>query len=412
VSEAAEALSQYGRLEAAQLVATLTRELGNFDLAEEAVQDAMVEAVQHWPVSGVPREPGAWLRVVAQRKAIGRLRRETRFRARAHLLGTLETSAADADAHVADDRLILLFMCCHPTLSREAQVALMLRSLLGLTTAQLAKAFLTSEATMTQRIVRAKRKLVEAGIPFVLPPGDEAITRLGEVLTSVYLLFNEGYLSAGPAAAQRRDLADDAEWLATLLLQVLPEEPEVIGLLALIRLQQARHLARFDPAGGLVLLRDQDRSLWDRAAIDSALTLLNRALRVGRPGIYQVQAAIAACHATARRWEDTDWSLIVRLYDQLLTLTHSPVAALNRAIVLLYRDGPEAGFAALDGLADRLQIYHLYHATRAHMLRALDRHTEAAAADRQAAARTTNPAELMLLQHRMAGLPALAGDNY
>jgi RNA polymerase sigma-70 factor (ECF subfamily) len=402
MSEAAEALAQYVRSEAGQLVASLTRELRNFDLAEEAVQDAILEAVRHWPVSGVPKEPGAWLRVAARRKAAGRMRREARFRDRLQLLGALEETAPDAKLGVADDRLVLLFMCCHPTLSREAQVALTLRSLLGLTTAQVAKAFLTTEATMTQRIVRAKRKIVEAGIPFALPTGDDVTARLDEVLTSLYVMYNEGYLSAGPTASQRADLATDAEWLASLLVQLLPEEPEVIGLLALIQLQQARRLARFDVVGALVLLQDQDRSRWDRAAIDDALALLNRALRRGKPGFYQVQAAIAGCHATARRWEDTDWSLILRLYDQLLTLTDSPVAALNRAIALHYRDGPAAGLAALDGLTDHLRTYHLFHATRAQLLRALGRYDAAAAEDRLASQLTSNPAELGLLHDRMA----------
>jgi RNA polymerase sigma-70 factor (ECF subfamily) len=400
MSEASEALTQYVRSEAGQLVASLTREFRNFDLAEEAVQDAILEAVRHWPVSGVPKEPGAWLRVAARRRAISLIRREARFRDRLQLLGALEETAPDAQPGVADDRLVLLFMCCHPTLSREAQVALTLRSLLGLTTAQLGKAFLTTEATMTQRIVRAKRKIVEAGIPFALPTGDDVTARLGEVLTSLYVMFNEGYLSAGPTASQRADLASDAEWLASLLLRLLPEEPEVVGLLALIRLQQARRLARFDVADELVLLQDQDRSRWDRAAIDDALTLLNRALRMGVPGLYQAQAAIAACHATARHWEDTDWDLIVRLYDQLLTLTDSPIAALNRAIALQYCEGPEMALAALEPIAGRLESYHLFHAARAQMLRALGWTAEAADEDRQASQLTSNPAELRLLQRR------------
>src|SRR5215472_12416003 len=370
-SQAAEVVAQYARSEAGLLVASLTRQLGNFDLAEEAVQDAILEAVCHWPQAGVPREPGAWLRVTARHKAVGRLRREARYRDRIELLGKLEETAAEPGPSVLDDRLVLIFMCCHPALSREAQVALTLRSLLGLTTAQLAKAFFTSEATMTKRIVRAKRKIVEANIPFALPNGDDVRGRLSEVLTSVYVLFNEGYLSAGPADAQRAELADDAEWLASLLMRLLPDEPEVIGLLALIRLHQARRRARFDSAGELVLLKDQDRSLWDRSEIDDALALLNGALRMGMPGFYQAQAAIAACHATARRWEETDWHLIVRLYDQLLDLQDSPVVALNRAIALQKRDGPDVALAALDRMAARLASYHLFHAARAQMLRAL-----------------------------------------
>jgi RNA polymerase sigma-70 factor (ECF subfamily) len=401
VSEASETLARYVRSEAGLLVASLTRELGDFDLAEEAVQDAILEAVRHWPASGVPDQPGAWLRVTARHKAADRLRREARHRDRLHLLGTIAQTSFDPEVGVIDDRLVLIFMCCHPALSREAQVALTLRSLLGVTTVQLAKAFLTTEATMTKRIVRAKRKIIEAGIPFAIPSGDEAKRRLAEVLTTVYVLFNEGYLSAGPEAAQRAELTSDAEWLASLLVRLLPDEPEVMGLLALIRLHQARRCARFDAEGNLVLLQDQDRSLWDRAAIDDALVLLNGALRMGQPGFYQAQAAIAACHATARRWEDTDWHLILRLYDQLLAISDSPLAGLNRAIALQYRDGPAVALAALEPLAERLHAYHLFHAARAQMLRALGRTAEAADEDRQAAQLTSNPAELRLLRRRI-----------
>ena len=398
-----EALAHYVRSESGLLVASLTRQLGDFDLAEEAVQDAILEAVRHWPESGVPEQPGAWLRVTARRRAVDRLRRQARQHDRLHLLGRIEETRPEPEPGLIDDRLVLVFMCCHPTLSREAQVALTLRSLLGVTTAQLAKAFLTTEATMTKRIVRAKRKIVEAKIPFAIPSGDEVRGRVAEVLSSVYVLFNEGYLSAGPSASQRAELAGDAEWLASLLVQLLPDEPEVIGLLALIRLHQARRLARFEAAGDLVLLKDQDRSLWDRAAIDEALALLNRALRMGQPGFYQAQAAIAACHATSRHWEDTDWHLIVSLYDQLLSVSDSPIAALNRTIALQYRDGPEAGLAALDAMAGRLDSYHLFHAARAQMLRAVGRLGEAADEDRQASELTSNPAELNLLQRRIEG---------
>src|SRR5215831_19394855 len=298
MSDASEALTRYVRNEAGRLVASLTRQLGDFDLAEDAVQDAILEAVRHWPEAGVPRQPGAWLHVTARRKAADRLRRAARQRDRVQLLARMETSAPDPGHELMDDRLVLVFMCCHPTLSREAQVALTLRSLLGMTTAQLAKAFLNTEATMIKRISRAKRKIREANIPFAVPSGDQVVGRLAEVLASVYVMFNEGYLSAGAAEAQRAELAGDAEWLAGLLARLLPDEPEVIGLLVLIRLHNARRLARFDAAGNLVLLEEQDRSLWNRSAIDEGLVLLNRALRMGQPGYYQAQAAIAACHAS------------------------------------------------------------------------------------------------------------------
>jgi RNA polymerase sigma-70 factor (ECF subfamily) len=409
MAETAEALSQYVRSEAGQLVASLTRQLGNFDLAEEAVQDAIVEALRHWPADGVPAQPGAWLRVTARRKATDRLRREATQARHLQVLGRLESEAPDPPAESVDDRLVLLFMCCHPTLSREAQVALTLRSVLGLTTAQLARAFLTSEATMTKRIVRAKHKIVEANIPFAIPPGQDARERQAEVLTSIYVMFNEGYLSAGPVQAQRADLAADAEWLASLVADLLPNEPEVIGLLSLVRLQQARRRARFDQAGELVLLKDQDRSLWDRIAIDQALALLNTALRLGRPGYYQGQAAIAGCHAVARSWEETNWELIVSLYDQLIAVTDSPIVALNRAIALQQSRGPRAALAELDPMADRLDSYHLFHAARAQALRALGRAGEAAREDRLAAELTSNPAELSLLRRRIAGDDALDG---
>ncbi len=401
--DANAAVERFVRDEAGRLVGSLTRQLMNFDLAEESVQEAILEALSHWPMTGVPKEPGAWLRVTARRKATDRVRREARFSDRLQVFGKqAETEGDSSDVSgVVDDRLVLLFMCCHPTLPREAQVALTLRSLLGVTTAQLAKAFLTSEATMTKRIVRAKRKIVEAGIPFAIPSSAEVRGRLSEVLASIYVMFNEGYLSAGPHSAQREELAGDAEWLASLLMQLLPRDPEVIGLLALIKLHQARREARFDDWKELVLLGDQDRSRWDRQAITEAMELLTSALKRGQPGFYQAQAAIAGCHAVAERWEDTNWGLIVTLYDQLLAISDSPVAALNRAIAVQHRDGPEAGLAQLEPLAGRLDAYHLYHAARAQMLRRLGRSAEAAREDRVAVELTSNPAERSLLRRRI-----------
>jgi len=401
VADAAEALATYFKEEAGLLVASLTRQLGDFDLAEEAVQDAILEALRRWPTMGVPREPGAWLRVTARHRAANRLRGEARHRDRVQRLARLENAAPQPEERMADDRLVLIFTCCHPAISSEAQVALMLRSVLGLTTAQIAKALLTSEPTMTKRIVRAKRKIVDSAIRFAVPAGPDLRPRLAGVLTAIYVMFNEGYLSAGPAASQRAELADDAEWLASLLLQLLPGEPEVTGLLALIRLHQARRRARFDDDGGLVLMREQDRSLWDRAAISDAVGLLNRALEAGNPGPYQVQAAIAACHAVARHWEDTDWGRILRLYDVLVSITDSPVAALNRAIAIQYRDGAGRALAHLDELGERLSSYHLFHAARAQMLRELGRLVEAAQEDRAASRLTSNPAELQLLERRI-----------
>ena len=401
MDDAAQALATYFRSEAGLLVASLTRMLGDFDLAEEAVQDAIVEALRRWPRTGVPREAGAWLRVTARHRAANRIRSERRHRERIERLGRLEQSAPQPEPSMVDDRLPLIFTCCHPAISREAQIALMLRSVMGLTTAQLAKAFLVSEETMKKRIARAKRKIVDSKIPFSPPAQAEMKDRLGGVLTAVYVMFNEGYLSAGPDVPYRTELAEDAEWLASLLAELLPAEPEVIGLLALVRLHQARRAARFDSAGDLILIRDQDRSRWDRAAIDAALELLNRALDTGEPGVFQAQAAIAACHTVARRWEDTDWNRIVDIYDALLTMTGSPVAALNRSIALHHRDGAAIALTALDELAERLSSYHLFHAARAQMLRELGRFSEAETEDRRASRLTNNPAELHLLQQRL-----------
>jgi predicted RNA polymerase sigma factor len=300
-----------------------------------------------------------------------------------------------------DERLRLIFTCCHPALPRPGQIALTLRVVCGLTTAQIARAFLVHETTVAQRITRAKRKITDAGIPYRIPDDEELGARLTEVLAVIYLLFNEGYLSTAERA-QSRDLVDDAEWLATLLHQLMPTEPEVAGLLSLIRLHRARAAARFDADGGLVLLQNQDRSLWDREAIAETAQLLTRAAKQQRPGPYQLQAAIVACHAEAERWEDTDWEQIVLLYDMLLHLAPSPVTRLHRAIALRYTSGPQAAKTELDTLAGLLDDYHLYHATRAELLRLLGQPEQAIAADRRALELTANPAEQAVLQRRIS----------
>ena len=402
MKDASQALAAYARDDAGRLVASLTRSLGDFDLAEESVQDAIVEALRTWPDGGVPDKPGAWLRVAARRKATDRLRRSATQQRHLVELAELDVAGGAAGIDVADDRLVLLFMCCHPTLSREAQLALILRSVLGLTTAQVAKAFLITEPTMAKRIVRAKRKVTEARIPFEVPTGADAQARLQEVLTSVYVMFNEGYLSAGPEHAARTDLVDDAVWLASLLTRLLPDEPEVVGLQCLCALHRARDPARFDRQGEIVLLKDQDRSLWDRAAIEATLGALNAALRTGQHGFFLCQAAIAACHATAKSWDETDWGLIVDLYDRLCELADSPVVHLNRAIALSHRDGGEVGLAELEPLAQELDAYHLFHAARAEMLKQLGRDREALACERRALQLTANPAERRLLERRLA----------
>jgi RNA polymerase sigma factor (sigma-70 family) len=381
------------RQHAGQLAAALMQVTGDFATAEDLVQDAVLAALQHWPAEGIPDRPGAWLFTVARRRGLDALRREANYRTK---LAQLQWPVQPAP----DERLRLIFTCCHPALPRPAQIALTLRVVCGLTTAQIARAFLVPETTVAQRIARAKRKITDAGIPYRIPGDDELAARLTEVRTVIYLLFNEGYLStAGPA--QSRDLADDAEWLAGLLHQLMPTEPEVMGLLALIRLHRARTAARFDPDGGLVLLRDQDRSLWDREAIGDATRLLVRAARQRRTGPYQLQAAIVACHAEAEHWQDTDWEQIVLLYDMLLHLAPSPVTRLHRAIAVRYATGPRAALAELDALAGELRDYHLYHATRAELLRRLGRPGQARTADRRALELTTNPAEQAVLRQRL-----------
>jgi RNA polymerase sigma-70 factor (ECF subfamily) len=374
------------------------RRLGDFDLAEESVQEAVVEALEHWPRDGVPERPDAWLAAVARRKALDRIRRNARYREKVALIEAkpIETNVEP------DDRLRLMFVCCHPALSRDVQVALTLRAVVGLTTAEIARALLSSEPAIAQRIVRAKRKIVDAGIGFRLPDDSELVERLDHLMAVIYLLFNEGYLTTGGPQASRRDLADDAEWLAALLTRLLPTQPEPLGLLALIRLHLARAAARFDRAGDLVLFEDQDRSLWDRTAIVSAIKLIERAASFGRPGPYQVQAAIGALYAEAPSWQETDWMQALLLYELLVRLDPSPVARLNRAIALERVAGADEALSAVDELSADLNTYHLFHATRGRLLELLGRGDEAAGAYRAALELTSNPAERALLQRRLS----------
>ena len=401
-------MSQSGRPEAAELAAIfrdhagrltagLVRRLGDFDLAEESVQEAVIEALEHWPREGIPERPDAWLAAVARRKAIDRIRREVRYRDK---LAVLE--AQSEQGVEPDDRLRLMFICCHPALSREAQVALTLRAVLGLTTTEIARALLSSEPAIAQRIVRAKRKIVQAGIGYRLPDDSELVDRLDHLMAVIYLLFNEGYLTTGGPEPARRDLADDAEWLAALLTRLLPTQPEPLGLLALIRLHLARAAARFDGAGNLVLFEDQDRSLWNREAIASAIKLIERAAALGRPGPYQVQAAIAAVYAEAPSWDRTDWWQALLLYELLVRLDPSPVARLNRAIALERVAGAAEALAAVDELSAELAGYHLFHATRGQLLHQLGRSEEAAESYRTALTLTANNAERALLQRRLS----------
>ncbi len=387
-------LASVVREHAGQLAAALMRVTGDFATAEDLVQDAVLAALQHWPVDGIPERPDAWLFTVARRRALDGFRRADNYRAK---LAQLQWPVQPDE----DERLRLIFTCCHPALSRPAQIALTLRVVCGLTTGQIARALLVHETAIARRITRAKRKITDAGIPYRVPDDDELAARLTEALTVIYLLFNEGYLATA-GQPQSRDLAEEAEWLAALLHRLMPAEPEVAGLLALIRLHRARAAARFGPGGELVLLQDQDRSLWDREVIGDAVRLLTRAARRQRPGPYQLQAAIVACHAEAVRWEDTDWEQIVLLYDMLLHLAPSPVTRLHRAIAVRYAAGPRAAMAELDDLAGLLEDYHLYHASRAELLRELGEPGRARDADRRALELTANPAERAVLQQRLA----------
>lgn len=388
------ALAAVFREEVGRLTAALVRILGDFDIAEEIVQDALLVALERWPVDGIPERPGAWLLTVARRRALNQLSRDARYRAK---LAQLEQPIS----REPDDRLRLMFICCHPALSRAAQVALTLRAVCGFTTAQIAHAFLASEAAVAQRIVRARRKIVTAHIPYRMPDENELGERLGEVLSVLYLMFNEGYLASSGESPTRRDLAEDAAWLAELVIRLLPGEPEPLGLLALMRLHLARVDARFTDTGELVLLPNQDRSRWDRSMIAQGVALIERAAALQRPGPYQIEAAIVACHAEAESWAATDWKQIVILYDMLLQMTPSPVIRLNRAVALGQFVGPEAALDEVNKLVRDLDHYHLFHAVRGELLLQLGHQEQARASALRALELTQNRAEQSLLRRRL-----------
>ena len=392
------------REEAGRLTAAMVRVLGNFDVAEEVVQDSLVAALEKWPEQGIPDNPGAWLMTTAKRRAIDILRRDRRYTEKLVLLeGSSHAPGGGTPEGMveADDRLRLIFTCCHPALPQDGQVALTLRAVAGFTTPEIAAAFLVSEATMAQRIVRAKRKIVAANIPYRVPEGSELPARLEAVLAVLYLMFNEGYLSRGAQAAMRRDLAEDALWLTSLLDRLLPNQAEVLGLMALMQLHVARSAARFDAAGEMILLPNQDRSLWNRDAIAGGVRTLDSAALLRRPGPYQVQAAIAAVHAEASSWEATDWQQIVLLYNTLLRISDSPVVRLNRAIAVSHVAGPEAALGEVNDLAMVLGDYHLLHSTRAELLDELGEHELARQARLRALDLCQNPAERALLRRRL-----------
>jgi RNA polymerase sigma-70 factor (ECF subfamily) len=389
--------------------------LGDFDLAEEAVQEAFAEALRTWPTRGVPDNPGAWITTTARNRAIDRIRRDRALRQRTEMLtqlAALETLGGDETdvSGIPDDRLRLIFTCCHPALAMDARVALTLKTLGGLTTAEIARAFLTAETTMAQRIVRAKRKIRSAGIPYRVPPSELLAERLPGVLAVLYLVFNEGY-AATSGQLVRSDLCDEAIRLARIVCRLMSGQREPAGLLALMLLHHSRRDARADAAGDLVLLEDQDRSRWDHDMIDEGLRLVDRTLAMREPGPYQVQAVIAALHARAPRPEDTDWPQIAALYALLARMNPSPVIELNRAVAVAMADGPARGLPLVDALAGELEGYHLFHSTRADLLRRLDRRTESAAAYRRALVLATNPSQRAFLGRRLAEVDPPSGGG-
>ena len=399
-----DALERIYRAEAPRITAALAARTGDVGLAADAVQDAFVEAIEHWR-EGPPPNPGGWLATTARRKAIDRLRRAKAGQEKLALLAATETGlgADTSDAEEADDELLgMIFACCHPVLPRESQIALTLRAACGLTTAEIAAAFLAAEPAMTQRLLRARKALRAAHADLRVPDPDALADRLAEVLAVVYLVFNEGYLASAGRQPARRDLAAQAVALARLLHRLMPREPEVLGLLALMLLHESRAATRFDGWGRLVRLADQDRSRWNTALIAEATGLLDRALTQRASGPYQVQAAIAALHAEAPDYDRTDWRQIRLLYGRLQELTPSPVVLLNRAVATRYTDGPEAALAEIEPLAGDLDGYRLFHALRAGLLTGLGRDDEARQASERALALAGNPAERELLARRLS----------
>ena len=412
MSDAGATLEQVFREEYGRIIATLIRISGSFDLAEEALQDAFAAAATHWKTDGPPRKPGAWLTTVAHRKLLDAVRREkTRAEKEPELQYEAErlqdyedpTLIDDDTVEYSDDRLRLIFTCCHPSLGREAQVALTLRTLGGLTTVEIARAFLLPEPTMAQRLVRAKSKIRLARIPYEVPSLELLSERLAVVQAVIYLIFNEGYAATGGAILVRTDLCVEAIRLARVLCELMPSEPENFGLLGLMLLQDSRREARINERGELVILDEQDRSTWDRRKIEEGIRLVERVLPLGRVGNYQIQAAIAAVHSEAKTADETDWPQIVALYQELMRINSSPIVALNHAVAVAMTGDVTGGLALIDeaNAASKLEHYYLYHASRADLLRRLHRKEEATKAYRRALGLATNQVEQQYLRRRL-----------